>query len=135
MCFYHGDYDWVAEIHEVKTRKSTGEKCGECFCMIPVGQEYTHHYWQEREECQLCEDEEPHDECDFGEESECIQCQECLRLIAAIAVVEEAEGCKGSETKPSIGGLYEEVTCGEGWAHYANEYAKLRPDDKITWPE
>ena len=119
MCFYHGDYDWIARVYEESTVKlQQPVKCLECFRPIPAGVAFTHIEMREHEECQRCQDEcsEGYEDChpacaegvhDFGEEYEHRTCDECQKLIAAIQAVETDEGCVGNETRPALGELRE----------------------------
>lgn len=130
MCFYHGDYDWIARSVEQDMRKSTiPVRCDECHHKIPPGAEYQHTEMREHEECQRCQDEcsEKYEHChpacaegvhDFGEESEHDVCGECLKMLAAIQYVEADDGCVGDETQPATGELLEAM-----WeSDHATEY-------------
>jgi hypothetical protein len=147
VCFWHDD-DWCAQVVETDEGLAPADtRCEECFKPILKGQWREHIFQQEREECQECEDvyvpkgAEPPPPCPDGEHSygetfEYDCCERCFNLLEAIRRVEEADGCSGSETRPSLGWMFEEVgNRDDGWKHYADEYSRLFPGEPVPdWP-
>lgn len=129
MCFT-SDYDWYAELVEKHVcSPTTAARCDECGRPIAPGQERLTIYQQQYEECQKCWND-PETLCldgehDYGETSNYVCCMKCSTIRYAIRQIEEAEGCRGEETTPSLCGMSEEVSNGNGWPHYVAEAKKL----------
>lgn len=116
MCFYNdGEYATIWRESDPRARKQY--KCYECGGTIIVGEKYR---------------------CVFtvfeGDAGTYRTCSRCVRLRDAIREVEIAAGCSASESQPSLGGLYDEVSESDGWQHYADQYARLHPGEYIRWP-
>lgn len=116
MCFYHDDYDWIAEICETTAGVSPlAAKCDECGKRILAFEWRCHVYQQEHEECQRCEyeelepDDEPCQTHDYGETFNYDRCEDCDKIIRAIEQYELREGCKPHESRPALCDLKEEL--------------------------
>lgn len=140
MCFYHGDYDWVARFFKTEDRVSDGTvMCDECCQRICAGQLYEHTDQQEHEECRRCEDsfssryEPGNEKCDRGEHDygETYQhhvCEQCQKMLTAVQRVEEDAGCIGAETRPGLGGLFEGVRESDHREEYFDRARADHPD-------
>ena len=126
MCFIHDDYEWLASVEEETERTAGAElKCGECYRIIPVGATYHHIYQQEMEhgDCFTCENgdcECPEGRCCNCVEPDCGQtfdfdyCHDCHLFLAAVKAAEIEAGCHINESRPSLGGMLEEIGYGPG---------------------
>ena len=144
MCFYH-ESEWTAMVQEEADTKADEEtKCDECHGVIPVGAFLHTLHQQEYEECHACErgdcecSPDGGKQCcqcsnpDFGETFDYEVCRGCHLLLQAIEKVEEEAGCKGSETRPSLSGMMEELS--EGSKGECKKYfkrAKAMFDDPV----
>lgn len=126
MCFYH-DPDWYASVTEETTPVATKPfRCEECGVTIQAGESYYHLYQQEREECMDCEEglcscvdweaDEPDYEhackCEkpnYGEDYTYRSCHDCRKFLEAVAKHERDEGCRADESRPSLGGMIDEL--------------------------
>lgn len=119
MCFYHGDYDWVARVNDEEEGPAPAAViCDECHRRIRAGEWRYHLDQQEHEECQACEDGDcgclPDSCCEcvtprYGETFTYDRCEHCHLMLAAIEAAEAEEGCDGDEARPSLGRMAEEV--------------------------
>lgn len=142
MCFYHGDVDWYAERNDtyegVDNETVTCVECGET--VYPGDYRATVEQAQREEPCNPAAGWH-HDDCEVDEEDraagnfdECLGegetwtgsfCARCWQLREAVGKVEEAEGCKGEETQPALGKLYDSVEGYDGWEPYLEKMLKL----------
>lgn len=155
MCFYHDDYDWVVGRHEVTEGIATvAYVCGECGETIKPGEWYKFHDMYELSDDSVMVDgdgndldvtditdttewfdDERNQHTGPGNHDECYVCATCQALLDAIKAVEMAEGCSEYEASPGIGSMYYDVQEGNGWIHYADEYARLNPGGALlNWP-
>lgn len=148
MCFY-ADSDWSASVQETTEGPAPkATRCSECSAAIAEG-DYRYHIWQqEYEECQTREEENyigDNDEevmvhdcerdkaaCEYGETFNYDCCRSCKTLREAIRKVEEAEGCRGAEAEPAFPCLFDDVSDGEGWDHYAEKFRELGLTDALA---
>jgi len=135
MCF-DIDYDWYAEVVDSNiVASATATTCNECHRLIAASEQRRTIHQQQYELCRFCEDANsedgttgvtcPNDQHDFGETFDYVRCMKCEAILDAIERIEKAEGCKGWESRPSLCGLSEEVSNGNGWPHYVSEAKKL----------
>lgn len=118
MCFFNDDYDWCAEVNEIRhERNDNPAKCYECRRLIQPGEWRQSIHQVEHECCQICDDESSDlfdesinpEECkhDCGESFDCSICRECSLLLEAIWDVERIEGCPEHARQPCYGELYD----------------------------
>ena len=142
MCFYHGDYDWYAELQENDSYiiKNLPITCNECLIKVQVGETIHHIYLQQHEECNICysgecdcpftviSGEEPERNCcqckypEFGETFDWYCCDNCHKFLEAIQTSETEAGCKGNSTRPALGTMVEELR--EGGKEEVERYIK-----------
>lgn len=112
MCFYHdGDYPTVYRERDVKAARKA-RRCSDCGQRIHAGEPYLliDGKWE-------------------GDFSSFATCERCQTLRAAIRRVEEEDGCRGSETQPALGALFDQV---DDWGHYADEFLRLGLTDALA---
>ena len=132
MCFIH-DYDWTARVCEetaYPAQKPT--ECDECGAVIPIGGGVYHVHMEEYDGCRQCY----LGECECGEEGCCRcpepdpgetfdydRCESCEKFLYAVQEAEEEAGCEGSEARPALGTMLEDIQ--NGGRHDAKRYWKL----------
>jgi len=117
MCFYNDDYDWIAEVNDVRHERSDQKsRCIDCCRTIQSGEWRQTIDQQEHEECQICSEwGDLYDESviketcdhDYGETFHCSVCRECSLLREAIYDLEQIEGCPEYARQPPAGELYD----------------------------
>lgn len=153
MCFWEGDYDWVATVAEWSEGQANGAtRCDECHRDIPEGATVHRLFMQEHEECRTCCDGEcecPKDEdgdcpvccCpdpDFGESQDYGRCEDCHAFLRAVEAAEIEEGCKPHEARPRLTSMVEDIReAGRLWERkrYLKKAVAMFPDRKayLAW--
>lgn len=140
MCFYHDDYDWIAQVSEEDELVATKPtKCAECRRVVQVGDTLDHIFMQQYEECRTCYDGTC--ECEdgkccqcpeprFGETSNYYRCEECSKFLDAVQEAEQEAGCNYTEARPGLETMIDDIRGGgiDEAKRYWKAAAKLSPE-------
>lgn len=138
MCFSNEHADWYASIQEESTGCDDNAcRCDECGKKILSGEWRRHIFQQERECCEICEDDpdydedvadgEPCHECEYGETYHYNRCLDCDRLLIAVELHEIKEDCPPHARRPMYGELHEVFCEHESNVEYAQQAVAMYP--------